>query len=435
MSRWSRLPRSVRLLVVAALFGSPGGAEVVPVATAAELIDAIDDASPGDVITLAPGVYDLDQNLLCDTAGTSTDSIVVRAATLGDAFLRFDAVEGFKVSAPWWRFENLDIQGVCAVHSDCEHAFHLFGDAEFTVIRHNRLHDYNAQIKSNGCCAPGSFVFPDDVLVEWNELWNATERQTSNPVTPIDIVGGRRWIVRGNYIHDHEKGQGDHISYAAFLKGNSRDGLFERNLVVCERLHTGGVRLGLSFGGGGSGPDSLCEDGTCTPEHQGGVMRNNVILHCPADVGIYLNEAANVQVHHNLLYDNTGIDVRFAASVVDLRYNVLSDQIRNRDGGVSSETGNLELVSDATFAAWYADPEAGDFSLVDGGQLVDQALPLVSVPDDWCGHPRDDGAPDRGPFEYAGAACDTTEPGGGFGLLFTDGFESGDGTGWSASEP
>jgi hypothetical protein len=321
------------------------------------------------------------------------------------------------------------------VHADCEHAFHLFGDAEFIVIRHNRLHDFNAQIKSNGCCTPGSFVFPDDVLVEWNELWNATERQTSNPVTPIDIVGGRRWIVRANYIHDHEKGQGDHISYAAFLKGNSRDGLFERNLVVCERLHTGGIRLGLSFGGGGSGPDSLCEDGSCSPEHQNGVMRNNIILHCPADVGIYLNEAANVQVHHNLLYDNTGIDVRFAASVVDLRYNVLSDQIRNRDGGVSSETGNLELVSDATFAAWYADPEAGDFSLVDGSQLVGQALPLASVPDDWCGHSRDDGAPDRGPVEHDGAACNTTEPGGGFGLLFTDGFESGDTAGWSSKEP
>lgn len=36
---------------------------------------------------------------------------------------------------------------------------------------------------------------------------------------------------------------GDPISYAAFLKGNSRDGLFERNLVVCERASSGGAWL------------------------------------------------------------------------------------------------------------------------------------------------------------------------------------------------
>jgi high frequency lysogenization protein len=47
-------------------------------------------------------------------------------------------------------------------------------------------------------------------------------------------TGGRRWQLRGNFIHDHAKGEGNGVSYAAFLKGNSRDGLIERNLVICE---------------------------------------------------------------------------------------------------------------------------------------------------------------------------------------------------------
>ncbi len=73
------------------------GAAVIPVATAAQLISAIDGAAPGDVITLQPGTYGFSQNLLCDTAGTADAPIVVRAETLGSALLRFDMVEGFKL--------------------------------------------------------------------------------------------------------------------------------------------------------------------------------------------------------------------------------------------------------------------------------------------------------------------------------------------------
>ncbi len=411
----------------------PLNAVVVPVSTAAQLITAVNNAAPGDVITLAAGTYDLGQNLLCDNTGTAAQPIVVRAAALGQAFIRFNAVEGFKVSARHWRFENLDIQGVCALHSDCEHAFHIVGQADFTRIRNCRLHDYNAMIKGNGEGTP--YVFPDGVVIEGSEFFNAAIRNTSNPVTPIDIVGGRRWVVRYNFIHDHAKGQGDGISYAAFLKGNSRDGLFERNLVICELNHTGGIRLGLSFGGGGSGPPSICEDGTCTPEHQNGVMRNNVIVNCPADVGIYLNEAANTRVYNNTLYNTTGIDVRFVATTADLRNNILSGMIRNRDGGTSTEAANLESVSQAQWTAWFADPAAADFALVDGSQIVDLGQLLSQVIDDACGNARDDGAPDIGAVEYDGdGACDTTLPGGGTAILL-DGFESGGAGVWALISP
>ena len=232
------------------------GAGVVPVATPAELVAAIDGASPGDVITLAPGTYDISQNVNCDVAGTAAAPIVVRASTHLGSLIRFDALEGFKVSARHWVFEDLDIQGVCAVDSDCEHAFHVFGDADFLRLRRNRVRDFNAQVKSN-ISSPGSGIFPDDVVIEGNEFADTAARQTANPVTKLDVVGGRRWVVRANYIHDFEKAQGDFISYAAFLKGNSRDGLFERNLVICERDHAGGVRIGLSLGGGGSSPGSI----------------------------------------------------------------------------------------------------------------------------------------------------------------------------------
>ncbi|HEX6903646.1 MAG TPA: right-handed parallel beta-helix repeat-containing protein [Thermoanaerobaculia bacterium] len=423
-------------LGLACCFAARAGAAVVPVANASQLVAAVNAAAPGDVITLAPGTYNLQQNLYCDNPGTAGQPIVVRAGALGQALIRFDAIEGFKVSAPYWTFENLDVQGVCAAHSNCEHAFHVVGQADFTRIRNSRLRDYNAAIKGNGEGSP--FVFPDDVLIEGNEIANSSIRQTSNPVTPIDVVGGRRWVVRGNYIHDHAKGQGDGISYAAFLKGNSRDGLFERNLVICEKDHAGGVRLGLSFGGGGSWPESVCEDGVCTPEHRNGVMRNNIIENCSQDVGIYLNKAQNTKVYNNTLYNTTGIDVRFTASTADLRNNILSGAIRNRDGGTSTKASNREGVTLAQFALWFLNPAGAVFTLLDGSQIVDLGQYLPEVPDDYCGNLRDDGALDLGAVEFDGAAtCDTSRPpggGGGGAMIFGDGFESGGMGAWVAGQ-
>ena len=441
-----RLPRRRRgppcltgaLLAASGLLAAtvpPATAGVVPVATAAALRTAIDNAQPGDVITLAPGTYVIAQNLLCDTPGTRDSSIVVRAATLGSAVIQSSALEGFKVSAPYWTFENLVVEGTCAADDDCEHAIHLFGDAEWTVIRRNVLRDFNAQIKSNGAGAP--FVFPDDVLIEGNELYDRQARQTDNPVTKLDVVGGRRWTVRANAIHDYEKAGGDGVSYGAFLKGNSRQGTFERNLVRCRTPaspFSGGTRIGLSFGGGGSGPPSICEDGTCTPEHQGGVMRNNFVLAC-SDVGIYLNAAASSGIHSNTLFDTTGIDVRFTASSADLRDNLLSGQIRNRDGGTSTEGSNLEMVSLAEWEAWFADPAAADFTLGDGSAIVDAGASVAAVTDDYCGAFRASGPPDLGAVEYPVAAPCLTATAGGGTELFRESFERGGVGAWSWRAP
>jgi hypothetical protein len=411
------------LLSAAAIVPVPIQAQsrMVEVNNAAELYDAVSKAQPGDTILLLDGganAYDMRNKISIDRAGAPDAPITVRAEKLEDAQLRFfsnnNYVEGFHVQAPHWRFENLDIIGMCGPenHDRCEHAYHIVGAADDIIIRGNRMMSFNAQIKANGdTVGPGgSRVFPDDVIVEGSELYNPTVRQTGNPVTPIDVVGGRRWIVRGNYIHDFAKGQGNGISYAAFFKGNSRDGIFERNLVVCEELHKGRTRLGLSFGGGGTQPESVCEDGTCTPEHQRGIMRNNIIANCPADVGVYVNKAADTQIHHNLLYNTGGgIDVRFNASQVDLQGNMMSGRIRERDGGKANANGNLENVTAGQFEDWFLAPGFLDFSLVDGSAFVDQGSALESVNDDFCANARDDGMPDIGVVEYDGDVdCDTT---------------------------
>ncbi len=376
----------------------------VTVITEVELRAAIDGASAGDIIVLATGTYEVDGNLNCTAQGTASTPIVVRAQSLGSVVINFDAVEGFKVSGANWVFENLEIHGVCANDSSCEHAFHIVGNAEGTTVRNNRVEGFNAHIKGNG--SGDGVSYPDDVVIEYNEFFSDAPRQTSNPVTPIDVVGGRRWIIRHNYIHDFQKAQGNGISYAAFLKGNSRDGVFSHNLVVCEALHQGGTRLGLSFGGGGTGPDSVCEEGTCTPEHQNGLMYNNIIANCPTDVGIYINEGANVRVFNNTLVNTTGIDLRFAATTAEVRNNLLDGQIRERDGATATSSNN---VAQADLGSLVANAAELDFTLVDGSSFVDLGMVLDDVPDDFCRRPRD-GAHDIGALEYGEGLCDTTTP-------------------------
>jgi hypothetical protein len=212
---------SLKFWLMGALVMAPGVASAaeVMVSDSAGLLAAIAAAQAGDTITMAAGTYVFKQSkIACNAAGTAEAPIVVRAASPGEVLLKMDTLEGFHVRGAFWRFEGLDVEGTCADDSACEHAFHVTGAAHGVQIRGSRMHGFNAMIKGNGePIGPGnSYVWPNDVEILYNEFFNAAPRNTSNPVTFIDVVGGQRWVLRGNFIHDHAKGGGNNISYAAF---------------------------------------------------------------------------------------------------------------------------------------------------------------------------------------------------------------------------
>jgi hypothetical protein len=445
------------LVFCAVLFAGPsatGRAEVVQVATAEQLKAAIGKAMPGDIITLLPGLYTTDR-LSIGRAGTAERPITVQAPALGDVKIVPSGDIAFNVAAPYWVFENLDIAG----GSLTDHGFHIVGAASHVTIRHNFLHDLNAMVKGNGEGSP--VVFPNDVTIEDNVLLDTVPRQGSAPVTPIDVVGGKRWVVRNNFIADFGKTGGNGISYGAFLKGNSTDGLFEHNLVLCEWRTHGGVRIGLSLGGGGTG-EGLCDGGSCATEHRNGIIRSNIVANCPEDVGIYLNKAQNTKVLNNTLFDTNGIDVRFPVSSAQIDGNIISGGVRARDGGVVQSGDNHlfgtssatvehkalvwledEIMSTAkqhpnlmhdSWARWLAgrggpvdaadelignsflardgagieavleNPRKGNFALKPDIDNV-AAAPAPDVPDDFCGYPRDAQHPSAGAIELRDENC------------------------------
>ncbi|MCG8635354.1 MAG: right-handed parallel beta-helix repeat-containing protein [Desulfobacterales bacterium] len=373
---------------------------MVNVSDAKGVLTAIKTAEPGDVITLSPGVYPISAwSVQVKKGGTPGLPVTVRAGKLGDVKIEFDTFEGFVIDAPFLIFENLDIKGVRENHDKGEHAFHVLGRGKGFVLRNSRVHEFNSMIKANGTPQPdGSRTYPDNALIQDSSFYNSTVRRTAKPVTFIDVVDGNGWIIRGNLICDFAKGLGNQISYAAFIKGNARGGVFENNLVVGEYMTRGGTRVGLSFGGGGTGAKHA-RDQKLPAEHTGGIMRNNLIMYCN-DVGIYLNKAADTKIYNNTLYRTMGIDIRFKESSAVLKNNLSTSRFKNRDGGTSTRENNLV----ADFSKWFKNPASGDFSLVDGDKIINRADLLPEIYEDACGNPRDN-VPDMGALEYDVPPC------------------------------
>jgi parallel beta-helix repeat protein len=320
-----------------------------------QLREALAAAQPGDTIVLGPGVYRFSGAAL-ETArgGTETAPITVRADTFGTVTLEFDLLEGFLVTAPFWRFENLVVRGICARHSNCEHAFHLVGAAHHVVIQNNLASDFNAHVKING----RDGRFPDNGRIANNTFVNRSPRQTATPVTPIDLVAASNWSIEANLIADFVKADGDFTSYGAFAKGAGHGNQFVRNVVLCERRLRAapGRRIGLSFGGGGSQPEA-CRDRKCVVEHDDGLMAGNLIASC-SDEGIYIKESSRSRLLHNTVLDTAGVYVRYPESSALVAANLVDGAIRAREGALLDERDNADTPLWALYLGWHPSRDA-----------------------------------------------------------------------------
>jgi len=222
------------------------------------------------------------------------------------------------------------------------------------------------------------------------------------------------WLVRRNLIEGFwcESGLSEH---GIHMWRRCVDTVVEENLIIdCAR----GIGFGL-----GSGADG----------HTGGIIRNNFVAADDAglfasssgfDSGISLWGADDAEVYHNTVASTqapsaSSIEWRYISTSVTLSNNLVTDRIWDR-GGTSYLATNTEYAPLALFA----DVTAGDLHLVDsnsspvGGGTV---LTPGSAEADFDGQLRD-AEPDIGADEIG-------QP------IFADGFESGDLSTWSGSNP
>jgi hypothetical protein len=338
----------------------------------ADIQAALLSAQPGQTLEIAPGNYLMQRSIRIHQAGTADQPIILRARVPGSVTIESSASEGFHLHGPYWIF--LVIRGVCPEHSNCEHAFHVVGKAKGIVIRNNRIEDFNAQIKVNGL----DQAWPDHGLIQFNTLANTRVRDTAHSVTPVDIVGASGWQVVDNQIRNFIKGDGNKTAYGVFMKGGGEKGRIERNLIVCadQNVSQPGMRVGLSFGGGGTDP-GVCRDRRCVTEHSAGLAANNLIAHCN-DFGIYINQANQTLVAHNTLINTYGIDARFPAASATIIGNLLDGIIRAREGAALTESSNQRPLIWQVFGA------PADLNLNWTTQPIDLANPS-GTEDSFCG--------------------------------------------------
>lgn len=325
-----------------------GITQEIRVDTPQDIREALLTATAGTRITVAPGLYPFSLKLRLRHPGEAEHPIVLTAAEPGSVVFEFGQVEGILVDQPHWVFENLRIHGVCARHDDCEHAFHVVGAARHTTIRNNAIRDFNAHIKVNGYANR----WPDNGLLAHNTLYNLVPRNTTRSVTPIDLVGANGWRVQDNLIKDFAKANGNKVAFGIFMKGASENGRIERNLIVCSstNISAPGIRVGLSFGGGGT-DGAVCRTNGCNAfEHRHGVAANNVIAHCN-DVGIDLNRATGIVLAHNTLINTAGIGARNTTADAALQANLVDGGLYARGGSLLSTDSPLRPATDAVDAA------------------------------------------------------------------------------------
>lgn len=377
----------------------------VTVRSVEELHAAVRSVAAGSVIEIAPGTYDFSGvKIEAATPGLPQHRIVVRAAALGSVHLRFNLLEGFHVIAPYWTFENLLIEGTCPNDSNCEHAFHVVGDAVGVVIQNNWVVDFNAAVKVNG----KGGRYPDDGVIRRNAFINSRPRVTDRPVTLLDMVSVSGWRVQRNVIADFAKAGGNHTSYGAFFKGAGEDNLFEQNLVRCEARHAGFFRIGFSFGDGGTGR-RFCRDGGCAAEHLRGIARNNVIMNCPRRAGIYLYKSAGTLVHNNALVNTGGIVLARDTTHAVIVNNILDGGLWMRDGAEYFAERNLmsppgTAPSGTISSRIYANANDGDLRLKHDTAIMGRGVAISDSWQDLCGQTMNTAAPDIGPIQYRTAS-------------------------------
>jgi hypothetical protein len=334
---------------------APSTARTVRVATVPQLEAAVRAAQPGTTILIGDGQYRLDAMLhiavphvVLRGAGGDAARVVLR----GDGMAERRVGVAISVGAPDVVIADLTVGFVGY------HGIQVRGESGASrVVLHNvHVLDTGQQLVKGSVSSGPDHA--DDGLVACS-LFEYTDHAPSDYTNGVDILAGRGWTVRDNRferIRGPASGRWA-AGPAVLFWANSQDTVVERNVIVDSFR---GIALGL-----GPGASDLARNGERVLDHQGGRIRNNVIvnLHAWADEGIEANSAAGVSIEHNTVLTEGRVDwsisLRFPATAAAVRNNLTSRPIVLRNGGRARLEGNVQEAG----LNWFVDAAAGDFRL------------------------------------------------------------------------
>ena len=397
---------------------------IVSVGSAGEILDAIADASPGDVITIREGSYDFSQLIRVQNDGRADDRIFLRSERRDAVTLNLSHIENFKIYAKFWVFENIRFVGVCDDDRGCEHAFHIVGDADDLIFRHNEIVNFASHVKLNAeVMGEGpAKSFPDRTMFIDNFWHNTRYIPNDAPHNILNLDGGRGHVVRGNIFADFNTPESlPKSASAVYPKASTLGILIEQNLIVCEKERTAGeTTRGIQLGDGA--PASICDGdvdqdglGDCVEngQNQEAIVRNNIIMNCNnggSAAGIMVGSDRASMISHNTVYNvgqrNGGFYIGHPDHDTFWRSNIMENGFNTNYAERALNQANHSTPSLDQMNSIFASPIDGDFSLVQDMDITEQGPTDDDVPHDFCGTPRGARA-DRGAIEYSTTDVET----------------------------
>ena len=273
------------------------------------LVSVINNANPKKhtVITLAAGNYTRYSEILLE----NKYNITIQGATSSydDTVIRGNSTIMIKLNnSSYITIKNLTLRDNGQGHAVQANAGSNYFHADNLKTWNNGESGFKATStnwKPNQTSACS--MYADYGLIENCYIGFDVAGWTSGAVEGHDGVAVRGWTIRNSRFENIKKPNGH--AYAIFNKGNSFDTVMEGNILInCD--------IGLSFGGGGTGPVELFRYGDATYEHRGGVMRNNIVWGTK-DVGIAVLRSIDFEIYNNTVYGQNSYE-----SSIDTDYRV-----------------------------------------------------------------------------------------------------------------
>lgn len=376
----------------------PTGA-TVSVDTVGELQSAVNNATAGETILIADGVYNLNgvylridmPNVALRSASGNREAVVLDGNYITTEIIQIVASDVTIADLTLREAYNHPIH---VMTTDAGHTLN-------TRIYNVHLIDPGEQAIKINPAADGTY--PDDGLIACShlELTDAGRPQIRNNCYTggIDAHQAEGWVIRDNLIEGFwcNNGLSEH---GIHLWRGCRDTLVERNVL---KENARGIGFGLATSGEArTYPDNPCPDAAGGyVDHYGGIIRNNFVFASQAglfasqygfDCGICLWQACGAQAFNNTVISTqapfSSIEWRFDNTDVEIKNNLVSHNLRDR-GGTAVLDSNLENVQLSLFV----DGINGDLHLLSTAvSALDQAVMLTEVTDDVDGNGRPYGA-------------------------------------------
>lgn len=320
----------MKVVVVILALVAAARAEIHQVADFKALLNACQNARPGDEIVIAEGVHTItgkSRIMISDRPGPVT----VRGATGKPEDVVIEGLgqdnEAVQVvfeltGSPKWTFRDL------TTRNSYYHGFKFNTSSADCVLRNVVMRDHG-ESGVKGTSDPDKGAYPDRLLVEDCDIgFSKGTGGTRSVVEGIDGVAVQGWIIRRNRFVNIQKG--GKPAYGAFTKGNSLETVIEGNRFE-------NCFIGASFGGGGTGA-AFFRDHDQSLEHRWGVIRNNVFTGC-TDAAIYINKGNACKIEGNKFTGcRMNIQLRYPETTAWVKDNTAEASaepvVRLRDGAV-----------------------------------------------------------------------------------------------------